>query len=107
LAMSLATAIEATLLFVVLGRRLGGADAGSLADFLLRTGAATGLMAGVVVAFLVGEDALDPLGAHTVWESLLEVAGGTMLGAATFFLTAFALRSPEALGFWRRLRLAI
>jgi putative peptidoglycan lipid II flippase len=107
LAMSLATAIEATLLFLLLGRRLGGADAGSLADFLLRTGAATALMVGVVVAFLAGEDALDPLGSHTVWESLLEVAGGTILGAATFFLSAFALRSPEALGFWRRLRLAV
>ena len=107
LAMSLATAIEATLLFLFLGRRLGGADAGSLADFLLRTAAATGLMAAVVVAFLAGEDALDPLGANTVWESLLEVVGGTVLGAAAFFLSAFALRSPEALGFWRRLRLAI
>ena len=105
LAMSLATAIEATLLFLVLGRRLGGADAGSLADFLLRTAAATGLMAAVVAAFLAGEDALDPLGAHTVWESLLEVVGGTVLGAAAFFLAAFTLRSPEALGFWRRLRL--
>jgi putative peptidoglycan lipid II flippase len=108
LAMSLATAIEATLLFLILGRRLGGgAEAGSLANFLVRTGAATGLMAGVVVAFLVGEDTLDPLGAHTVLESLLKVGGGTTLGAATFFLTAFALRSSEALGLWRRLRLAI
>jgi putative peptidoglycan lipid II flippase len=107
LAMSLATAIEATLLFIVLGRRLGGADAGSLADFLLRTAAATGLMAAVVAAFLAGEDALDPLGAHTVWEALLEVVGGTVLGAAAFFLAAFTLRSPEALGFWRRLRLAV
>jgi putative peptidoglycan lipid II flippase len=106
LAMSLATAIEATLLFLFLGRRLGGADAGSLAEFLLCTAAATGLMAAVVIAFLAGEDALDPLGAHTVWESLLEVMGGTVLGAGAFFLAAFALRSPEALGFWRRLRLA-
>jgi hypothetical protein len=64
-------------------------------------------MAAVVVGFLAGEDALDPLGAHAVWESLLEVVGGTALGAAAFFLAAFALRSPEALGFWRRLRLAV
>jgi putative peptidoglycan lipid II flippase len=107
LAMSLATAIEATLLFLILQRRLGGAGVGSLADFLLRTAVATGLMAAVVLAFLAGEEALDPLGAHTVWESLLEVTGGTVLGATVFFLAAFALRSPEAQGFWRRLRLAL
>ena len=107
LAMSLATAIEATLLFLILQRRLGGADARSLADFLLRTGAATGLMAAVVLAFLAGEHALDPLGAHTAWESLLEAVGGAILGAAVFFLAAFALRSREAQGFWRRLRLAL
>jgi peptidoglycan biosynthesis protein MviN/MurJ (putative lipid II flippase) len=105
--MSLATAIEATLLFLILQRRLGGAGAGSLADFLLRTAVATGLMAAVVLAFLAGEDALDPLGAHTVWESLFESLGGTVLGAATFFLAAFALRSPEAQGLWRRLRSAL
>ena len=107
LAMSLATAIEATLLFLILQRRLGGADAGSLAAFLLRTAVATGLMAAVVVGFLAGEDALEPLGAHTVWESLLEALGGTVLGAAAFFLASFALRSPEAQGLWRRLRSAM
>jgi putative peptidoglycan lipid II flippase len=107
LAMSLATAIEATLLFFILARRLGGAEAGSLAGFLLRTAVATGLMAAVVAAFLAGEDALDPLGAHTVWEALLEVAGATVLGAGAFFLAAFALRSPEALGLWRRARLVV
>jgi putative peptidoglycan lipid II flippase len=104
LAMSLATAIEATLLFIILVRKMGGADAGSLADFLLRTAVATGLMAAVVVGFLAGEDAVDPLGTHTVWEALLEVGGGTVLGAGAFFLAAFALRSPEALALWRRLR---
>jgi len=104
LAMSLATAIEATLLFIILVRKMGGADVGSLADFLLRTAVATGLMAAVVVGFLAGEDAIDPLGAHTVWESLLEVGGGTVLGAGAFFLGAFVLRSPEALALWHRLR---
>ena len=102
--MSLATAIEATLLFIILVRKMGGADAGSLADFLLRTAVATALMTAVVVGFLAGEDAVDPLGAHTVWEALLEVGGGTVLGAGAFFLAAFALRSPEALALWRRLR---
>jgi putative peptidoglycan lipid II flippase len=104
LAMSLATAIEATLLFIILVRKMGGADAGSLADFLLRTAVATGLMAAVVVGFLAGEDAVDPLGARTVWEALLEVGGGTVLGTGAFFLAAFALRSPEALALWHRLR---
>ncbi len=107
LAMSLATAIEASLLFLVLRRRLGGGDAVPLVDFLLRTAAATGLMAVVVVAFLAGQDAFDPLSGHTVWQSLVKVMGGASLGTAVFFLAGFALRSPEALGAWRRLRLAV
>jgi len=105
LAMSLATIIEASLLFIVLQRRLAGLDASKLASFLLRTVAATALMAAVVAVFIAVEEAADPLGARTVWEALVKVAGGGALGGGTFFLAALLLRCEEARAFWRRLGL--
>jgi putative peptidoglycan lipid II flippase len=105
LAMSLATIVEASLLFVVLQRRLAGLEAGHLASFLLRTIAATALMAAVVSLFIAVEKAADPLGSHTVWEALVQVGGGSILGGGTFFLAAFVLRCEEARAFWRRLGL--
>lgn len=105
LAMSLATIVEASLLFIVLQRRLAGLEAGKLASFLLRTVAATALMAAVVAVFIAAEEAADPLGARTVWEALVKVAGGGALGAGTFFLAALLLRCEEARAFWRRLGL--
>jgi putative peptidoglycan lipid II flippase len=104
LAMSLATIVEASLLFVVLRGRLGGAETG-LASFLPRALVATALMAGVVALFIAVEEAADPLGNRTMWEALVQVAGGVTLGGGTFFLAAFALRSEEARSFWRRLGL--
>jgi putative peptidoglycan lipid II flippase len=105
LAMSLATIVEASLLFVVLQRRLAGLETGHLASFLLRTVAATALMAAVVSVFIAVEEGIDPLGVHTVWEALVEVAGGGTLGGGTFFLAALLLRCEEARAFWRRLGL--
>jgi len=104
LAMSLATIIEASLLVIFLQRRLASPEAG-LASFLLRTVAATALMAAAVSVFIAVEEAADPLGAHTVWEALVKVVGGSALGAGTFFLAAFVLRCEEARAFWRRLGL--
>jgi putative peptidoglycan lipid II flippase len=104
LAMSLATITEASLLFIVLRRRLVGPEAG-LASFLLRTIVATALMAAVVSVFIAVEEAADPLGAHTVWEALVKVLGGVALGGGTFFLAALVLRCEEARTFWRRLGL--
>jgi len=103
LAMSVATIIEASLLFIFLQRRLAGPEAGYLPSFFLRTIAATALMAAVVAVFLAVEEAADPLGAHTVWEALVKGVGGSALGAGTFFLAAFVLRCEEARAFWRRL----
>jgi putative peptidoglycan lipid II flippase len=103
LAMSLATMVEASLLFVVLRRRLAGAETG-LASFLPRTLVATALMAGVVSLFIAVEEAAGPLGNRTLWEALVQVAGGVALGGGTFFLVALALRCEEARAFWRRLR---
>jgi putative peptidoglycan lipid II flippase len=105
LAMSLATIIEASLLFVVLRRRLAGPEAGYLPGFLLRTIAATALMAAVVSVFIAVEEGADPLGSRTMWEALVQVVGGGALGAGTFFLAALVLRCEEARAFWRRLRL--
>ena len=105
LAMSLATIVEAFLLFVVLQRRLAGLETGHLASFLLRTVAATALMAAVVSLFIAVEKGIDPLGAHTVWEALVQVAGSSALGGGTFFLVALLLRCEEARSLWRRLRL--
>jgi len=105
LAMSLATIVEASLLFIFLQRRLAGPEAGYLPSFFLRTVAATALMAAVVAVFIAVVEAADPLGAHTVWEALVKVAGGVALGGGTFFLAALLLRCEEARAFWRRLRL--
>jgi putative peptidoglycan lipid II flippase len=104
LAMSLATMIEASLLVIFVQRRLASSEAG-LTSFLLRTVVATGLMAAAVSAFIAVEEAADPLGAHTVWEDLVQVVGGSALGAGTFFLAAFVLRCEEARALWHRLRL--
>jgi len=105
LAMSLATIVEAFLLFVVLQRRLAGPEAGGLPSFFLRTVAATALMAAVVALFMAVEGAADPLGAHTVWEALVKVAGGGVLGGGTFFLAALLLRCEEIRALSRRLGL--
>jgi len=105
LAMSLATIIEASLLFIVLQRRLAGPEAGYLAGFLLRTIAATALMAAVVSVFIAVEEGADPLGGHTMWEALVQVVGGVALGGGAFFLAALVLRCEEARAFWRRLGL--
>lgn len=105
LAMSVATIVEASLLFIFLQRRLAGPEAGYLPSFFLRTVAATALMAAVVAVFIAVVEAADPLGAHTVWEALVKVAGGVALGGGTFFLAALLLRCEEARAFWRRLRL--
>ncbi len=106
LAMSLATIVEATLLFIVFQRRVGGPEAGGLANFLARTIVATGLMAAVVAVFLAAEGTADPFGSHTAWDALVRVVGAAVLGGGAFFLTALLLRCEEALAFWRRLGLA-
>ncbi|MGQ9572833.1 MAG: murein biosynthesis integral membrane protein MurJ [Dehalococcoidia bacterium] len=102
LALSLATIFEASFLFILIQRRLAGFEAPRLAGFVLRTIAATALMAGVVAGFIAVEEAADPLGSRTVWEALVQVAGGTVLGGGAFFLMALALRCEEARAFWRR-----
>ncbi|MDP2948629.1 MAG: murein biosynthesis integral membrane protein MurJ [Chloroflexota bacterium] len=106
LAMSVATIVEASLLFIVFQRRVGGPEAGGLANFLVRTIVATGLMAAVVAVFLVAEDAADPLASHPAWDALARVVGATVLGGGAFLLAALLLRCEEALAFWRRLGLA-
>jgi len=105
LAMSLATIVEASLLFIVLRGRLAGPGAG-LASFLLRTIVATALMAAVVSVFIAVEEAADPLGSHTVWEALVQVTAGGVLGGGSFFLAALVLRCEEARALWHRLGLA-
>jgi len=105
LAMSLAAIVEASFLFIVLQRRLAGPEAGYLPSFLLRTIAATALMAAVVWVFIAVEEAADPLGARTVWEALVKMVGSGVLGGSTFFLAAFLLGCEEARAFWHRLGL--
>ncbi len=106
LAMSLATAVEASLLFLLLRGRLARPATGDLAGFLLRTLVATGVMAAVVVAFIGAIEAADPLAEHTAWEALVKVVGATALGGGVFFAMAFLLRCEEALVVWRRLGVA-
>lgn len=106
LAMSLATMVEASLLFLLLRARLARPVTVDLGNFLLRTLVATGLMAVVVVAFIAVVDAVDPLADHTAWEALVKVLGGTILGGGMFFAVASLLRCEETLVVWQRLGLA-
>lgn len=105
LALSLATMAEAYLLYVWLQRRLGGLEAGYLMNALLRTGAATALMAEVVALFVLGMERANPFGSSTAWENLLVVLVASTLGTAVFFATATLLRCEETEAVGRRLGL--
>lgn len=99
LAMSLATAIESTTLWLILRRRVGGLDERRVLGGAARTLVAAGLMALAVWGLLA------------VWSdgpALWQGAGGTALGAAVFWGTAWVLRVEQAMTFpraiWRRVR---
>ncbi len=87
LAMSVATAIEAAALWLILRRRIGGMDGGRVWALVWRTLAAAGVMGLALWALQV---ALP--GVHV----LIITALGAALGAAIFFALALALGLEEA-----------
>ncbi|MGQ0603757.1 MAG: murein biosynthesis integral membrane protein MurJ [Anaerolineales bacterium] len=84
---TVATTLEMMLLAWLLRRRLDGMDFARLWPGLWRTALATGVMAtGLLVWNTVTAQ----------WPPWFTALGGVMLGAAVFWLAAFALRTPEA-----------
>lgn len=87
LANSLATALESTVLWLILRRRIEALDAAPIALTLSRTIAATAVMVGTVLLWLnVAED----------WHMLLRLVIGVLLGAGVFFVTALLFKVPQA-----------
>jgi putative peptidoglycan lipid II flippase len=86
LANSVASTVEMIILIEVLRRRLGGIEGRQLGPALLKTGAATALMA---LALAVTLRVLPPLPGAIV------AIVGMIVGGAVFVGTAFGLRVPE------------
>lgn len=103
LSVSLAAMAEFGLLLAVLDRRVGGLGLSRLRASLVRSGAATILMAEVVGLFLL----LLHVAGHLNTSSLLDAAAalvvGALLGTAAYFGAAVLLGSEEAETLRRRL----
>lgn len=87
LAMSIATAVESTTLWVILRRRIGSLGERTVLQGMARTLAAAGLMAAALAGYL------------RTWPDLarlVQLAGGVGLGVVVFAGAALALRIPEA-----------
>jgi putative peptidoglycan lipid II flippase len=95
LAVSLATLIEAALLFVALRQRIDGLDGWMMRDALVWTGVATVLMAEVVGCYLIVLHQAGHLDPSNTFDALLALVGGGVLGGVTYFATARALRIEE------------
>jgi putative peptidoglycan lipid II flippase len=96
LAVSLATLIEALLLFVALRSRVEGLDFDGLRSSFVWTAVSTVLMIEVVGAYLLLLHQSGHLHAHSMLDSFLALAGGGIVGVATYFACARALRLEEA-----------
>ncbi|MCX6023930.1 MAG: polysaccharide biosynthesis C-terminal domain-containing protein, partial [Chloroflexi bacterium] len=91
LGMALSTAIEFFGMYETLRRRLNGLHTAAMLRSTASTVAATAVMAAAVLGWRAAlNDGTTPLGLLTV------VAGGVIIGAATFLATALACGSPEA-----------
>ena len=90
LALSLATAVEAALLWLMLQRRLSDVDWSGALRSIAHSAVATAVMAVVVGCFVFGFD----LTQRTL-ETLVLTGAAIILGAAAYFATAIALRMPE------------
>jgi putative peptidoglycan lipid II flippase len=95
-ALSLATIVEFALLARTLDRRLNGLDRAALIPSLARTIVATILMAEVLALWLAALEMAGLLDLGSKLSSGVAVCGGTLLGAATFYMTSRLLRSEEA-----------
>ncbi len=95
LAVSLATVLEAGLLFAALHSRLGGIDLVAIGRSLWQTMAAAILMVEMVGFYLILLDQAGRLGTSTFLDAFLAVGGSAVLGTLVFLAAAKALRSEE------------
>ena len=103
LAVSLATILNAALLFWTLRTRLEGLDLAALGRSVGRTVIAAVLMAEVVGFYLILLHEADRLNTGRFLDSFLALAGGGLLGGLIFVAAARALRSEEVEMLLRRL----
>jgi putative peptidoglycan lipid II flippase len=96
IALTAATIVEFALLLRALDTRMMGIDAGRLVNSLIRTGAATLLMAEVVALWLLCLRGVGLLDLASKVESGLAITVGSVLGGVAFFYASRALRSEEA-----------
>ena len=95
LAVSLATVVEAGLLFVALQSKLGGIDLPAIARSLWQTLLSAVLMVEVIGFYLILLHQADRLDTANFSDSFLAVAGSTVLGGLVYLGVARALRSDE------------
>jgi putative peptidoglycan lipid II flippase len=96
LSVSLATLLEASLLFWTLRGRLEGLDLESIGWSVGRTVVATALMAEAIGFYLVMLHQAGRFDFGSIADAFLALAGGALIGGAVFALAARALRSEEA-----------
>ena len=102
LAISLATILNATLLFRTLRTRLEGLDLPSIGRSVGRTLIASVLMAEVIGFYLILLHQADRLNTGRFFDAFLALAGGGMLGGLVFLAAARALHSEEVETLLRR-----
>ncbi|MEX2159149.1 MAG: murein biosynthesis integral membrane protein MurJ [Dehalococcoidia bacterium] len=95
LSVSLATIVEAALLFWTLRSRLEGLDLRAIGMSVGRTAVAVVLMVEVMGGYLVLLDQAGHLDMNTKLDSFLALAGASALGTVVFAWAARALRSEE------------
>jgi len=105
LALSLSAILEFALLFRVLQKRIDGLEETQLVRSLLRTGAASILMAEVVGLLLLLLHVAGHLEANSVGDAFLALFFGSVIGIAVFFAAASALHSEEVAVLVRRIPL--
>jgi putative peptidoglycan lipid II flippase len=103
LAVSLATLLEAALLFVTLRARIEGFDVLAIGRSFMWTAVSTVLMAEVVGCYLILLHQAGHLHPGSTIDSFLAIAGGGIVGAATYIVSARALHIEEAETLLRRI----
>ena len=103
LAVSLATIVEAGLLFAALHAKLGSLDLPALARSLWRTLLSAVLMIEVVGFYLILLHQANRLDTSRFLDSFLAIAGSTILGGLAYLAVARALRSEEFETLYRRM----
>jgi putative peptidoglycan lipid II flippase len=95
-ALSIAAIVEFSLLIRALAARFGGLDGRAVWQSVSRSVIATVLMAQIVLLWLAAMELAGWLDMTSKMSSGVALVGGTLLGAAAYFLTTRALHSDEA-----------